>query len=278
MNATNASAVHYASSSSTSEKSAGAHSFPKVIHIIYNFWSTRTPKAVQQRIDKWGTTHPDYVVMRWNKKNARAFIKKEHEWFLPIYDGYAYSIQRCDALRYFLLYTIGGVYTDIDLEPVKSIDSLLGKYRTKDCLLYRSVNSNMLTNDFMASKPGNPFFKRVWYAMITNAKYRSLSKQLTVMYTTGPLMLDRVFEDWKYKKRSLVCVIPTKLVNSCDIASVKPCHNKEAYLKRHHGSGWHGADSTVINFFYTYWVPILVIVGLVFGYAVLIRKKRNEEA
>ena len=78
--------------------------FPKVIHIIYNFWSDKTPKEIQRRIDKWAQVHPDYKITRWNKKNSRLFIKKEYEWFLPIYDGYKYAIQRCDALRYFILY------------------------------------------------------------------------------------------------------------------------------------------------------------------------------
>ena len=131
----------------------------------------------------------------------------------------------------------------------------------------------MVTNDFMVSKPGNPFFKRVWHALILNSGYKSFSKQLTVMYTTGPLMLDKAYEDWKYKKKNIVSIIPTKLVNSCDISSVKPCYNKEAYLKRHHGSSWHSVDSTIINFFYTYWIPILVILGLIITVVVISTKR-----
>ena len=69
------------------------------------------------------------------------------------------------------------------------------KYKKKDCIFYRSSNSDLLTNDFMISKPKNIFWKKVWHGLIINHSYNSLSKHLEVMWTTGPLFLDNIYED-----------------------------------------------------------------------------------
>lgn len=42
--------------------------------------------------------------MLWSDEASRDFIKREYDWFLPTFDGYAYPIQRADAIRYFVLH------------------------------------------------------------------------------------------------------------------------------------------------------------------------------
>ena len=223
--------------------------FPKIIHQIYGFWDKKIPKNIQKRIDKWKELHPDYKYMLWDKKKSRDFIKTNYEWFLGLYDNYNYNVQRCDAIRYFILYHYGGIYSDIDLEPVKCITPLLEKYKNKQSILYRSSNSSLLTNDFMISKPKNIFWKKVWHELILQANYTSISKHLEVMYTTGPLLLDSVYDNFPVKKK-YVFIINSKYINNCDISDIKPAKNKEAYLLRYDGDSWHGIDSKVFNFFY----------------------------
>lgn len=233
--------------------------FPKIIHQIYGFWDKNIPKHIQSRIDTWKRLHPDYKYILWDKKKSREFIKKKYNWFLSIYDSYMYQVQKTDALRYFILYHYGGVYSDIDLEPIKSITSLLEKYKNKNAILYRSSNSDMLTNDFMISKPKNIFWKKVWHGLMINHTYNSFSKHLEVMWTTGPLLLDNVYDDFILKD-NYVYIVNSKYINNCDISMAKPCANKEAYLKRYEGNSWHGIDSTILNFLYKYRYPIVITI------------------
>ena len=235
------------------------NNFPKIIHQIYGFWDKKIPSNIQNRIDTWKKLHPDYEYILWDKKKSREFIKNNYEWFLRLYDGYDYNVQRTDALRYFLLYHYGGIYSDIDLEPAKSLNTLLKKHCNKKCKLYKSSNSDLLTNDFMISKPKNIFWKKIFNELILNYNFSSLSKHLTVMYTTGPLLLDNAYEKFKKKKKNIY-IINTKYINNCDISIPKPAKNKEAYLIRYDGNSWHGIDSTIINFFYKNYIIILVII------------------
>ena len=241
------------------ESDAAFDPFPKIIHQIYNFWDNTTKQHVKQRIENWKKSHPDYRYILWNKKKSRDFIKKHYNWFLPIWDKYKYTIQRVDVIRYFVLYHYGGIYSDIDLEPVKPICNLLKKYIDKNVVLYKSPNSGLITNDFMISKPRQSFWKTVWYELVKNHTVDYYSKHLTVMYSTGPLLLDFVYEQNKHRKKWVYC-IPTSLVNNCDIAMIKPCANKGAYLRRHEGSSWHSVDSSIINIVYRNKIVFAIII------------------
>ena len=236
--------------------------FPKIIHQIYGFWDKNIPVHIQSRIDTWKKLHPDYRYILWNKKKSRNFIKEKYNWFLSIYDNYFYQVQKTDALRYFILYHYGGIYSDIDLEPVKSITSLLEKYKDKGILLYRSSNSDMLTNDFMISKPKIIFWKKVWHGLLINHTYNSFSKHLEVMWTTGPLLLDNVYDDFILKDK-YIYIVNSKYINNCDISTIKPCANKDAYLKRYEGNSWHGIDSTIMNYIYIYKYTITIIILII---------------
>jgi mannosyltransferase OCH1-like enzyme len=236
--------------------------FPKIIHQCFGLWDPEIPKEIQKRIDIWKRLHPDYKYILWDKKKCRDLIKNHFDWFLTIYDKYPYMIQRADAVRYFILFKYGGVYSDIDLEPVKTITPLLEKHKNKKCIMYRSPNSDMLTNDFMISKPKNIFWKKVWYYLIMNSNFNSSSKHLTVMNSTGPLLLDFVYDSFLFKKEN-VYIIDAKYVNNCDIATVKPAVNKGAYLKRYDGNSWHSLDSTIINFIYKYYFIIIIFIVVI---------------
>lgn len=232
--------------------------FPKIIHQCFGFWDNNIPSHIQKRIDTWKILHPNYTYMLWNKKNSRELIKNDFNWFLGIYDNYIYPIQKADAVRYFILYKYGGIYCDIDLEPFKKISSLLNKYKNKKCILYRSPNSDMITNDFMISIPKNPFWKKVWHHLILNYNFTSISKHLTIMNTTGPLLLDFAYENYSLKKK-YIYIVDAKYINNCDISIPKPARNKHAYLIRHDGNSWHGIDSTIINFFYKNYIILIVL-------------------
>ena len=98
-----------------------------------------------------------------------------------------------------------------------------------------------------------------------------MSKHLVIMYTTGPLLIDDVYENFSLK-RKYVYIINSKYINNCDVSEIKPAYNKEAYLKRYEGNSWHGIDSTIFNFFYSnskliiITILILIIIIIVCSY------------
>jgi mannosyltransferase OCH1-like enzyme len=214
------------------------------------------------RIDRWKELHPSFQYILWDKAKCREFIKEHFNFFLPIYDGYQYNVQRADSIRYFILYHYGGVYSDIDLEPYKCIESLLVRCDSKNCVLYRSPNSDKITNDFMICKPRCFFWKKIFKEMIINHDLDYISKHLTVMYSTGPLLLDYIYNRCKLRK-NYIYIINAKYINNCDVSEEKPARNDEAYLIRWEGNTWHATDSSIINFIYTYCSHIVLIIIII---------------
>ena len=240
---------------------------PRIIHQIYGLWDSKIPRKIQRRIDIWKRLHPTFKYILWNKKSLKEFINKKFNFFLPIYDRYQYNVQRADSVRYFILYEYGGIYSDIDLEPYKCIETLLQKCDRKNCVLYRSPNSDKITNDFMISKPKCIFWKKVCRELMVNHELDYFSKHLTVMYSTGPLLLDYIYEHSKFRK-NYIYIINSKYINNCDVSEEKPARNKDAYLIRHEGNAWHETDSSIINFVYTYCFYIIIIIILVLFYII----------
>src|SRR4051812_26017051 len=63
--------------------------------------------------------------MLWTDASSREFIAKHYSWFLDTFDAYKYSIQRADAIRYFVLHRFGGIYLDLDIGCLRPLDPLL---------------------------------------------------------------------------------------------------------------------------------------------------------
>lgn len=63
--------------------------------------------------------------MFWTDTKNRELIRSRFPWFLAQYDAYPNNIQRADAIRYFILYEFGGIYADMDLMPLRSLEPML---------------------------------------------------------------------------------------------------------------------------------------------------------
>ncbi len=92
---------------------------PKVIHYCW-FGKNPLPKMAQRCIKSWKKYCPDYEIIEWNEDNfdinCCAYVKEAYEakkWAFV-----------SDFARFYILYNYGGVYFDVDVELIKSIDDL----------------------------------------------------------------------------------------------------------------------------------------------------------
>ena len=67
-------------------------------------------------LDEWEARNPDARQVVWDGADARRFLAARYPDFVPIYDGLAREVQRCDLLRLLLLHAFGGAYVDLDVE------------------------------------------------------------------------------------------------------------------------------------------------------------------
>ena len=68
---------------------------------------------------------------------------------------------KADFFRYCYLYREGGVYMDIDLEPLETLDSILAGVRAGTLVTCLEVSGQGIFQAFIATPPGHPVFKEL---------------------------------------------------------------------------------------------------------------------
>jgi inositol phosphorylceramide mannosyltransferase catalytic subunit len=190
-------------------------------------------------------------------------IYPEH---IEMYKKYTYEIQRCDAIRYFMLYRYGGWYADMDYYCNRPVDEALKEYQG-DVLLTQTPNTviaqneDHVSNSLMYSIPNQSFWRQFMLDLERNKEVPYYySKHITVMFTTGPGILNRVYSRYKYKYK--IKSLPWKLFHPYGIKDDKMTLtlNKEIYAI-HIGKGsWENNDSKFFIYCIREWKIILFII------------------
>ena len=188
---------------------------PRIIHQIYEDPAGPTPTLLRLS-ETWKENMPDWEYRFWNRPMIHEFLKSTCPDFEVYYHSYPFDVQRWDAIRYLILYHIGGLYVDFDYECFKPLDVLLAG--STCCMgMEPTVNSRVnnksliVGNALMAAKPKHPYMAAIIEDMKTNFATNYHHKEsIQVMETTGPFMVTRVYEQRKRKRD--VALLPADLV------------------------------------------------------------------
>lgn len=93
---------------------------PKIIHWCW-LSDDSIPDKLKCYMESWKRYLPDYKIMCWN---FNKFPKCKSKWVSDAFDNKKYAFA-ADYIRMYAIYTYGGIYLDIDVEVIKSFDSLL---------------------------------------------------------------------------------------------------------------------------------------------------------
>lgn len=238
------------------------NNIPKIIHQTWK--NDRIPDNWKISNEKWREFHPDWKYMLWTDDLITEYMHEKHPEFLSIYKKYPYNIQRADAMRYFILYDYGGVYSDLDMYPLENIEKYIEDVRASSFFIF-SANSACFTNSFMISQKGAPIWLEVQKKLREKVPWYAFGKHLHVMLSTGPLMLDWVLRN----SNESYSVLPRLKFNpyaETEIGTDKP----GTVIKSLMGKSWHSFDSTVYDvingnkvFFITLGIAIIfLVIGL----------------
>lgn len=123
-------------------------------------------------------------------------------------------------------------------------------------------NLSRYTNMFMISKKGSRFWEDVLIeSRNQNPPKHYSSRHFRIMWTTGPLLIDRVANRRENKK--IVYNLPPKYVNPCTVCDVKPCTTDEAYITMLAGSSWMESDGSIITWCSCHLSLIICIIILI---------------
>lgn len=176
---------------------------PRVPKIIHQTWkSTKVPSEFGRWIKSWNEHHPDWEYWLWTDDSARRLIAEKYSHLLDVFDGYTEPIRRADALRYVVLYEYGGIYVDMDMEALSSLEPLMLKY---SCFIGQEpyehpiIDTNfeqLLINALIGCRKGHPFLK----LLIDNLQKFSILWHF--LDSTGPHFVTMMYRHF-YSQKSL---------------------------------------------------------------------------
>lgn len=117
------------------------------------------PKREKQFVEKVKQIHTDWNHLLWTDENLPDMpdnIREAYDYFGSRRGEYAFQ---ADVLRLFLVYKFGGMYFDVDFEPMdKGI--LSGNFENYDLVLYHHDSTDYtIPNPFFGCAAGNPLFE-----------------------------------------------------------------------------------------------------------------------
>jgi len=229
---------------------------PKIIHQIWSGVKEPLPERFRVLGETWKEHYPSWEYIFWDNEKMNRFILNSYPQCWDIYNKYPFNVQRWDAIRYLILYKIGGMYVDFDYESIKPLDELLEE---KTCCFALEPQSYcfmfkkriMFNNALMFSTPGHPFMKKIIDAVFSEnmLKYDTSSKNNCVLNTTGPWTLIDLYNNLSSKEKEDIYLIPSKYVTPFDGfqsylflkgemgPDLENCL-EEAYAVHYYFSGW----------------------------------------
>ena len=133
-------------------------SIPKVIHYCW-FGRNPLPESAVKYIGTWKKHMPEYEIKEWNEDNFDVSL-------IP-YTQEAYQAKKyafvSDFARFWILYNYGGVYFDVDVEVLKSIDDLVekGPIWAFETTATKNKKASLAGGLCLAAEKGNPFYKKI---------------------------------------------------------------------------------------------------------------------
>jgi len=211
---------------------------PKIIHQLwegeplYEFYS--------KLAETWKEQHPDWKYEFWDGDRMRTFVQRHFPQFVDAYIGLKYDIQRWDAVRYMILYKIGGMYMDFDYECLSPADEYLAEegkcyfaLEPEEHCIYL-FGRDTFSNALMATYPGHPFFKKILDHIFVESHFEYTNHiGRDVHASTGPMMLTELYQH--YPNKDEIVLWPAKLAMPWTNADVRSFMNgtaDESYLEK----------------------------------------------
>ena len=231
---------------------------PKLLHQTWK--DVHVPEKWQAAQKSCIDAHPEYVYKLWTDQDGLNFLQQEYPWFLNTYLSYPHSIQRVDALRYFILHTYGGIYLDLDVGCKRRLDFMRRANFTAP------ITSPVgMSNDVMAAVPRSPFLEQV-IKRLPYWNHWLLTKYIQVMFSTGPMFLTNQYALAPAHVKASVAFIPPELYVGDGAA-----------LYHLVGGSWHADDAAFIFWIdqHKHQIILIVCLALVVGTVGLILGRRR---
>lgn len=205
---------------------------PKIIHAIW-FSGDPMPKLYLKCLESWKKYAPDYEIKIWNmetyKPDQCLFFEQAIE-----HGNWAFA---SDYARADLLFRYGGIYMDLDVEMLRSIDDLL----YNDAYMSFESLDRIECGSGMGARPGHPV---IWEICESYRNRPYLKVDGTWDNSTCPVRYTQVIEKHGLKKDGGFQMVGDITVYPFEVLTGKSfdtgiIYNTEySYTLHHHNGSW----------------------------------------
>lgn len=120
---------------------------PKIIHYCW-YGGKPLPELAQKCLESWHKYCPDYEIIRWDESNTDLV---SNQYVKEAYESKKWAFIT-DYVRLKVLYEVGGIYMDTDVQIIASLDAFLTNKGFSGF-----ENENQVPTGIMAAEKGNQF-------------------------------------------------------------------------------------------------------------------------
>lgn len=208
---------------------------PKIPPIIHSFWFSgdEKPYSYAKCISTWGDALNGYDIREWNMDN---YDWKKHPFMKRAIELKAWAFAS-DYARLDVLYNIGGIYMDMDIEVFRNFDDLLGN----DAIL-SFLNHTTIDLAFVGAKKKNPLIKQLLdlydQLELPNSK-EEFSKYYQPVVIRNKLVENGIVMDGSLQQIKNATVFPKQFFMPMDTTLFKPYTiDENTYCVHYDNFGW----------------------------------------
>jgi mannosyltransferase OCH1-like enzyme len=213
---------------------------PRKIHQIYGIFNDGIPiedipifkehtMKTKQFADHYG-----YEYKLWDLKDCEELIVEYFPQYIELWNDFRHPIQKCDFIRYLILFIHGGWYLDCDVYPLQDMKPL--ENNNQVFTTWHIDHKRLPYNAVMGSTDRNPLFLKI----MRDVEYRTYDKQSKKIYDTWKGRL--VFQTTGH--HMLKRHVPKEDIN--DLLTILneekhlDCSSKNPYFHDSNISSWYG--------------------------------------
>lgn len=199
---------------------------PKIIHQVWSGIDGPLPDFFKNLAQTWKSSFPDWEYVMWDNKMMTDFVKNKYPEFEDTYNSFPYNVQRWDAIRYMILYEIGGMYVDFDYECLSNFEHIIrersccfAQEPSSHCKVFKRPINKVFNNALMLSTKRHPFMRKIVENVLSKdiLEENWQNKEMCVLNTTGPWKLIDLYENLSLIEKKDIYLIPAKYVTPFDV-------------------------------------------------------------
>lgn len=177
---------------------------PRSLHYIWvpGADGAALPMPLAKFVEQWNRLHPDWTHHLWVDSTLKWMANRDlYDRAAEIVPAHSIGQLRADLARWEILWHYGGVYVDVDFQPLHPIDELCNRpWLTESAARTRLDDGRpLVANGIIALPAQHPLADRMTAAVRHACERADGSRPAAKI--TGPWLLSRMLVDWDVEVR-----------------------------------------------------------------------------